>query len=209
MGQEIECEAAVDGVPDVGRAQLETDYLLFRGRERVKLALSALDTVVAEAGTLTVAANGRTLALMLGAKAEVWAEKIRNPKTVLDKLGVKPGMRVALDGFGDDPFAGELIGKGADPVTGLSGADLVFWRIATANDLDRFAHFRAALVDTAALWVVAPKGASSPVKDYEIIVAGRVAGLTDAKVVGFSATHTALKFVVPVASRASASRVSR
>jgi hypothetical protein len=209
MGQEIECEAAVDGVPDTGLAQLETDYLLFRGRERVKLMLGSLDGVVAEAGTLTVAANGRTLSLTLGAKAEVWAEKIRNPKTVLDKLGIKAGTRIALDGFGDDPFASELTAKGAEPVSDLSDAEHVFWRIATGNDLARFAHFRAALADTAALWIVAPKGASSPVKDHEIIVAGRAAGLTDAKVVGFSATHTALKFVVPVASRGLAPRASR
>jgi hypothetical protein len=34
-----------------------------------------------------------------------------------------------------------------------------------------------------------------------VLMAGRIAGLKDIKVVGFSATHTALKFVIPVSER--------
>ncbi len=34
-----------------------------------------------------------------------------------------------------------------------------------------------------------------------VMRAGRAAGLVDVKVVGFSATHTAQKFVIPVAAR--------
>ena len=51
-----------------------------------------------------------------------------------------------------------------------------------------------------ALWVVYPKGVQT-IREIEVIAAGREAGLKDVKVASFSATHTALKFVIPVASR--------
>ena len=53
---------------------------------------------------------------------------------------------------------------------------------------------------SAALWVVYPKGQKS-ITEMDVIGAGRKAGLKDVKVVGFSATHTALKFVIPVEKR--------
>jgi hypothetical protein len=51
-----------------------------------------------------------------------------------------------------------------------------------------------------ALWVVYPKG-KKDITEIDVISAGRKAGLKDVKVVGFSATHTALKFVLPIEKR--------
>jgi hypothetical protein len=53
---------------------------------------------------------------------------------------------------------------------------------------------------SAALWVVYPKGQKS-ITETDVIGAGRKVGLKDVKVVGFSTTHTALKFVFPVEKR--------
>jgi len=53
---------------------------------------------------------------------------------------------------------------------------------------------------SAALWVVYPKGQKS-ITETDVIGAGRKAGLKDVKVVGFSASHTALKFVIPLERR--------
>jgi len=50
------------------------------------------------------------------------------------------------------------------------------------------------------MWIVYPKG-QKHITEEDVLGAGRKAGLVDVKVVGFSATHTALKFVVPVSSR--------
>ena len=54
---------------------------------------------------------------------------------------------------------------------------------------------------TGAIWVVSLKGKAARVKDVEVMRAGKAAGLVDNKVCGFSATHTALKLVIPVAAR--------
>jgi hypothetical protein len=52
----------------------------------------------------------------------------------------------------------------------------------------------------AALWIVYPKG-QKQITENDVLAAGRKSGLKDVKVVGFSATHTALKFVIPLAER--------
>jgi len=48
--------------------------------------------------------------------------------------------------------------------------------------------------------VIYPKGMKQ-ITEVDVISAGRATGLKDVKVVGFSATHTALKFVIPVEKR--------
>ena len=52
----------------------------------------------------------------------------------------------------------------------------------------------------AALWIVYPKG-QKRITENDVLSAGRKVGLKDVKVVGFSATHTALKFVIPLSKR--------
>jgi hypothetical protein len=47
---------------------------------------------------------------------------------------------------------------------------------------------------------VRPKG-SKAITEAETMAAGKRAGLVDVKVVSFSETHTAEKFVIPVAAR--------
>jgi len=51
-----------------------------------------------------------------------------------------------------------------------------------------------------ALWIVYPKGRKD-LSENDVLATGRKAGLKDVKVVGFSPTHTALKFVIPVGKR--------
>jgi len=53
---------------------------------------------------------------------------------------------------------------------------------------------------SAALWVVYPKGQKN-MTELDVIGAGRKVGLKDVKVVSFSPSHTALKFVIPVDKR--------
>jgi hypothetical protein len=51
-----------------------------------------------------------------------------------------------------------------------------------------------------ALWVVYRKG-QKEITEMDVIGTGRKSGLKDVKVVGFSPTHTALKFVIPLHKR--------
>jgi hypothetical protein len=78
------------------------------------------------------------------------------------------------------------------------GAAIVFYAAERRADLKRMA--KLAPDGKGALWVIYPKG-SAAIREIEVIEAGRAAGLKDVKVASFSATHTALKFVVPVERR--------
>src|SRR6266446_6810943 len=51
----------------------------------------------------------------------------------------------------------------------------------------------------AALWIVYPKG-QKHMTENDVLAAGRKTGLKDVKVVAFSSTHTALKFVIPLSN---------
>jgi hypothetical protein len=206
MGLEAMCAATVDGQTARGKALLETSELVFRGASgglRARVPLAEVKAVTVAGKALTVKWKGGTLALELGDAAEKWAEKLKNPPSRLKKLGVKPGARVALVGSFefDATFAGELRGAGATNVSaGL--VDVLFYAPTARTDLDRIIKLAARLDPAGALWVVRPKGRDTPVTEADTRKAGLGAGLVDVKVAAFSATHTAEKFVIPVARRA-------
>jgi hypothetical protein len=139
----------------------------------------------------------------LGRDAENWAEKIRNPRGLLDKLGVKPGMKVAVIGVEDGDFLAQLQERVGELASGEppTDADFVFYEADRVDDLVALAALRRAIKPAGGVWVVSPKGKTAQIKDLDVMAAARDAGLVDNKVVGFSATHTALKLVIPRANR--------
>ena len=117
MGFDTRCSATFNKQTSVGRVQLETDYVLFRGDFRVKLALAAITGLRTKDGVLSLKSADGTLALALGAAADKWAAKIGSPKSRIEKLGVKPGVRVSVLGVVDPTFMDELTAAGADVST--------------------------------------------------------------------------------------------
>lgn len=193
MGAEVECRATIEGVERQGKASLEADYVLFRGADyRLKLPLAGV-AVEALDGRLSV---GRVV-LHLGAQASKWADKIRNPKSLLDKLGVKAGQSVVVLGVKDAEFLAQLTAPGKRLKKDL---DLVFLGAEQPADLDRLSEIRDKLSPAGAVWVVYPKGVKT-ITQQDVIRATKLAGLVDVKVAAFSKTHTALKAVIPVFKR--------
>jgi hypothetical protein len=199
VGQEIACTAASDGRRVEGRAQLETDELLFRGDGlRLRIPYASMTAVRASDGVLEIDHEGATSTFELGDRAPKWADRIRNPKTVIDKLGVKPGQRVILRGIDADGFAGDLEARGAALVK--SGADHLFVAVETQADLAALPSLVPLIERNGAVWTVRRKGRKD-LTESDVMAAGKAAGLVDVKVVRFSETHTAEKFVIPVADR--------
>ena len=132
--------------------------------------------------------SGGEASFPLGAEAETWAEKIRNPPGRLDKLGVKPGLVLAVVGPLEEAFVAEARARGADLRKGAragDGVDLLFFVVeARAGFLGRLAALSQALQPAGALWVVRRKGQGAPVTEAESMAAGKAAGLVDTKVVG-------------------------
>lgn len=195
MGQEAEVVGTWNGSSSQGKAQLEGDYLLFRGDVRVKMMLADLLSVEATGGALVLTGPAGCLSLELGAaKAADWHQRIRNPKTVLDKLGVKPGHRVALRGDAPDPVLAAELSRGN--VTGDAGddADFILLVADAVDGLAAVAGLATTLGIKSGLWIIYPKGRRD-ITQEDVFAAGRGAGLVDNKVCAVSPTHTALKFV--------------
>jgi hypothetical protein len=73
-------------------------------------------------------------------------------------------------------------------------------RIDTKKQLAQVTKIAQAMEGPVALWIIYPKG-QQHITEGDVLSAGRKVGLKDVKVVGFSSTHTALKFVIPVNKR--------
>jgi hypothetical protein len=193
MGQELECRMHYRKRTLAGKAYLETDHILFRGDERLKILLKELTSVKAASGMLHLEFAGGPARLELGAAAEKWAGKILNPPSRADKLGVKPGLSVKVVGDFDATFLKEL----STLEKTKREADLIFFAATLKKDLSQVPKLATSLKPKGALWIVYPKGVKE-IREVEVIEAGRAAGLKDIKVCAFSATHTGLKFVFPV-----------
>lgn len=122
-------------------------------------------------------------------------------RPLLDKLGVRAGMRVALVGFADAGFEAELAGRGASVVDLSPGLDLVFFRVDQPADLRRIAELRSCIHDAGAIWVLRVKGADLTVREVDVIEAGRAFDLVDNKIASYSATLAAMRLVVPLDQR--------
>jgi hypothetical protein len=198
MGQEKACRLRRGGRTLEGRALLETDHLLFRGTERLKIPFRDLTGVAAASGVLRLDWGGGRAELELGAAAEKWAHKILDPPSLLDKLGIKAGVTIRLQGRFDAGFSHELKAAGAEAAGKL--ADLIFLAASGTADLARIPGLARKLQPAGGLWVIYPKGVET-IREIDVIEAGRAAGLKDTKVVRFSATHTGLRFTIPMAAR--------
>jgi hypothetical protein len=111
----------------------------------------------------------------------------------IDKLGVKPGMRVSIEGELEELLP-ELAERGAD--MHASNVDIAFLGVEDAGALGCVPETWARVCERGAMWIVYPKGVKA-VTQNEVLAAGRALGLLDVKVVSFSATRTALRFVAP------------
>jgi len=115
-------------------------------------------------------------------------------RPLLDKLGLRPGMRVAIIGDFSAEFRAQLRER-VDEVSGEpDGCDLVFLATEDRARLGALPDLVRGLRRDAALWIVRPRG-SPLITEREVLGAGLAAGVVDVKVVHFSETHSAAKFV--------------
>jgi hypothetical protein len=185
-----------------GTALLETDELRFRGDTRMRIALRDVSAVSAKDGTLRVEHANGIACFVLGEAAERWAEKIRSPRTLADKLGVKRGMQVAVLDVEERDILDDLEAKGAQLVIGSvpQGAMMVLFRVVRPSQLATLSTMTSRIARDGAIWVVHPRG-DATVADTIIFAAARDAGLTYTKVVRFSERDTAEKLVFPRSAR--------
>jgi hypothetical protein len=202
MGNELKCTARFGKEKSEGKALLETSEVLFRGEFRLKIPFASIKSAKAVDGELRLQTADGLAVFEIGPAAEKWREKILHPKTRIEKIGVKTGAKISVFGNLDGGFLDELKSL-ADSVTKdkvTADCDAIFFAADSLKTLSAVAKIAKSLKGATALWIVYPKGQKS-ITENDVIAAGRKTGLRDVKVVGFSSTHTALKFVLPLTIR--------
>jgi hypothetical protein len=128
---------------------------------------------------------------------------VPSTRPLLDKLGVKPGSKVAIVDLDDKGFISLLKQRTTDIVRGRprTPVDLVFMGASDAADLRRLKDIKKWIEPNGAIWVVRPKGGRAAIKDTDVIAAGLAAGLVDNKIASFSDTQGAMRLVFRLRDR--------
>ncbi len=125
-------------------------------------------------------------------------------KPLLDKLGVKEGMRIAVLGL-DDPAFVELLGtRTGDVYVGRRrvGLDQLYARFDRREDLVRLRTHKDFIERDGAIWALRPKGSKAVhIHENDVRDAALDAGLVDVKVVSFSTELSAMKLVYRLKDR--------
>ena len=203
MGLEKTCEVRHLGKTVTATAHLESAALRLRGPLTLTIPVGDMKAAEARAGVLHVKWPGGTTDLFLGQDAEKWALKIRYPRGRLDKLGIKPGMRVAVVGLDDAEFLAELRERtGEVNATGRprKETDVILVAFRKTADLPKLKTLSTSIKKNGMIWVVWPKGRKE-FREDDVRAYGSTAGLVDVKVMSFSDTLSGLKMVIPVKDR--------
>ncbi|MFI5183731.1 MAG: hypothetical protein ACHQNV_04995, partial [Vicinamibacteria bacterium] len=168
----------------------------------MKIPLSAVTSVVVRGDDLRVTWPGGTAALTLGRAAEKWALKMKTPRGLMDKLGVKPDSRVSALAVADEAILKDLRERTPNVTEGKAakGSDLLLILMQARRELSRLSSLRAALKENGAIWVFWAKGRKE-LREDDVRAAALSAGLVDVKVASISEALSGLKLVIPVAQR--------
>jgi hypothetical protein len=203
MGAETTCPVTFNGKTSTAKVRLETAVLQIRASDlRLDVPFTAMKNVSAHGGVLSMVHGGNALRVALGTSADKWLDKILHPPSRLAKIGVRPAWRTVVVGDVDKAFIEELRAAVDTVSVGrmLKAIDAAFVGVAHPSDFKRLASVKVSIKPDGALWLIRPKG-SVHVTEGAVMAAGKAAGFVDVKVVAFSPTHSALKFVIPVKNR--------
>ena len=118
---------------------------------------------------------------------------------LIDKLGIRPGMRVAIIDVDDETIRPLIAERTTDLSEGWPkpDTDVVLLGADSTEALAPLAQLATRIRPNGAIWIVSRKGKAATLRDVEVMAAGKAAGLIDNKVAAFSATHTSLRLVIP------------
>jgi hypothetical protein len=205
MGTEIAGEAAYRGTSHRIKLHLDGKELTLRDGLKLTIPLKEVRSAAASDGELTVAWAKEKIVLKVGDKAARLAEKILHPPSLLDKLGIKSAQVVSIVGLADKSFLRDLKQRSEavfeDAIEPQS--DVIIFRAATKADLRRLKSLQKSLKRDGAIWIIrtkAPKDAKAAT-EMDVITSARASGLVDVKICAFTDELSAMKVVIPKASR--------
>lgn len=202
-GREAPCTLRFGERVSEGTAYLDAHGLVLRQERRLAVPVSDLTVVESGDGRVEVTFPGGTAVLHLDGAAQRWTERLaREPRSRLDRLGVRPGQCVAVVGTVDDAFVDELRSRAAVVVTGRSvpaGADIIFLVASQREQLGRVPALSNCLAQGGVLWVVRPRGARE-ITEHDVAASARAAEMRVGRAVRISPAHVADR-LLPAARR--------
>ena len=142
-----------------GVALLEGDSIVFRGGVSLTVKFSEISR---SRRTRLARSADRPRPPPLRARSEGrdWAEKIKNPKALVEKLGVDAQKKVCVVGKLDADLRADLEASGAKIAKSARGKDfdMVFVAASSKKDLEKLASLREMIKDDGGIWIVYPKG---------------------------------------------------
>src|ERR1041385_4390895 len=141
MGTIAEGTVTVGGQKVNCKADFASDHVLFSGGRRGEVPYTKIEVLGTAKGLLKLRVDGAAMEFPLGDKVDRIAAKIRRPPTLMDKLGVKAGLDVAVVDVNAKGLLAELAaaspgftkGEPARPV------DLLFYGLRGHDGLERIA----------------------------------------------------------------------
>src|SRR5258708_18712591 len=120
----------------------------------------------------------------------------------LVKLGVSKGQRISVIGLDEPDFTADLEAAGASVSRRRrQDSDIMFFLARRMVDLEGLAGLRRYIKPNGAIWVLRHKGKEAPIKDVDVIEAGRAARMVDSKIVAFSEGLAAMRLVIRLVDR--------
>ena len=124
------------------------------------------------------------------------ADGVQPARSVVDRLGIRPNVRVALVGVSDAHLPG-LVAERTKKITKMvphEPVDMLIYQAEGAFALQRVAELARAVSRDGALWVLWPKSQEN-IKQSHVYRAGTAAGLVDVKIASISERLSGMEFV--------------
>lgn len=132
------------------------------------------------------------------------AEKSYADRSNVDKLGIKPGMRVRAEGDVPEELLEQIRAiEGVEIGDAEAPAHILLARLTSLSDAKpTLARLRKGIVPAGSIWVLtAKKGRPDYVKQEALIPLGKAVGLVDNKIASVDEGTSAIRFVIPLAQR--------
>jgi hypothetical protein len=185
MGLEARCRARLDGAEVEGKLHLDSQELSFAAPGRKwKLALGKGVETSQTGEWLRVSGGVIVAEFALGEAVGKWEKKILQPPGLREKLGLKAGMRVWVEG----ELALDL--EGCEEVASLEAADLGLLVLEGREDLGRFLKLAGT---ERPVWVIYPKGGKT-IREADVMAMAQEMGMGASKTAAVNERLTGLRF---------------
>lgn len=188
MGLELLCRARIEDEEVEGKLHLDSKELRFVGggySTRWVLPLGPGIKMSDKDGWLCLAIADYQEEFELAGELEKWRKKILNPPGIRQKLGLKPGMRVWVDG--EPPVDLE----GCEEVGSIEAADLGLLILGGREDLGRFLNLAGT---DRPVWVIYPKGGKM-IREAEVMEIAQQMGMGASKTAAVNERLTGMRFM--------------